>query len=310
MTEFIKQLEVWGAVSALCFTIELFFAARERPAGQQKSVRTDVLYWIFSLVGGLYVSVGLGVLVVLALSALLPGNWIDLHNLAAPRDTMLAHQPLWLQAIEMLILGDFVAYWVHRACHIGFLWRFHTIHHSSPHINWMSVYRVHPVNDFLIRFPPVLMFILMGFDIKGAFVYGPVLTFYGAMEHMNVDWSFGIFKKLFTSPVFHRWHHTTEREGLNKNFAPMLPVYDLLFGTYYMPEEKRPETYGIKGRNAAGIFLKANDLSLQETPPPLLAVINGPAFYTLQRPFAAHYYRLLMKAMFYLVLKVSIRRNQ
>jgi sterol desaturase/sphingolipid hydroxylase (fatty acid hydroxylase superfamily) len=256
MMDFLKQLEVWIAVSAICFTIEMFFADRTRPKGQRKSIKTDVLYWLFNLFGSFYVTVGLGVLVVLALAALLPGNWIDLHNLAAPRDTLVSHQPLWLQAIEMLILGDFVAYWVHRACHRGVLWRFHTIHHSSPHINWMSVYRVHPLNDFLIRFPPVLVFILMGFDIKGALIYGPALTFYGAMEHMNVDWTFGPLKKIFTSPVFHRWHHTTEREGLNKNFAPMLPIYDILFRTYYMPENKRPETYGIKGETLPESFLR------------------------------------------------------
>jgi sterol desaturase/sphingolipid hydroxylase (fatty acid hydroxylase superfamily) len=254
--DFIKQLEVWVAVSALCFTIELFFAANPRPAGQQKSIKTDLIYWIFSLVGSFYVTVGLSILVVLALAALLPGNWIDLRHIAAPRDTLLARQPLWLQAAEMLLIGDFVAYWVHRACHVGWLWRFHTVHHSSPHINWMSVYRVHPLNDFLIRFPPVLVFILMGFDIKGAFVYGPVLTFYGAMEHMNVDWTFGLLKKVFTSPVFHRWHHTTEREGLNKNFAPMFPFYDILFGTYYMPDEKRPSQYGIKGETLPESFLQ------------------------------------------------------
>lgn len=44
--------------------------------------------------------------------------------------------------------------------------------------------------------------------------------------------------------MFHRWHHTLEAEGLNKNFAPTFPVLDLIFGTFYMPTGKLPEHFG------------------------------------------------------------------
>jgi sterol desaturase/sphingolipid hydroxylase (fatty acid hydroxylase superfamily) len=33
----------------------------------------------------------------------------------------------------------------------------------------------------------------------------------------------------------HRWHHTGEAEARDKNFAGQLPLWDILFGTYYMP---------------------------------------------------------------------------
>ena len=49
---------------------------------------------------------------------------------------------------------------------------------------------------------------------------------------------------MISSPAFHRWHHTAEEEGRDKNFAGLLPVWDLLFGTFYMPD-RQPERFGV-----------------------------------------------------------------
>jgi hypothetical protein len=62
--------------------------------------------------------------------------------------------------------------------------------------------------------------------------------------HANLNWTFGPLRFVFASPVFHRWHHTTLEEGLNKNFAPTFPFLDLVFGTFYMPPGKLPEQFG------------------------------------------------------------------
>jgi hypothetical protein len=65
------------------------------------------------------------------------------------------------------------------------------------------------------------------------------------MVHANLNWTFGPLKYVFASPVFHRWHHTLEDEGLDKNFAPTFPVLDLIFGTFYMPPGKLPARFGV-----------------------------------------------------------------
>lgn len=61
--------------------------------------------------------------------------------------------------------------------------------------------------------------------------------------HCNVGWTFGPLRYLVVSPAFHRWHHTMEEEGRDKNFAGILPIWDLLFGTFYMPD-RAPTTFG------------------------------------------------------------------
>jgi len=65
--------------------------------------------------------------------------------------------------------------------------------------------------------------------------------------HANVNWSFGPLRYVIATPLFHRWHHTSESEGLDKNFAGMLPIWDMLFGTFYMPKGKVPTEFGVYG---------------------------------------------------------------
>jgi sterol desaturase/sphingolipid hydroxylase (fatty acid hydroxylase superfamily) len=42
-------------------------------------------------------------------------------------------------------------------------------------------------------------------------------------------------------------HHTTQAEGLDKNFAGLFPFIDLAFGTFYMPRDRPPAAFGIQG---------------------------------------------------------------
>jgi sterol desaturase/sphingolipid hydroxylase (fatty acid hydroxylase superfamily) len=236
--------------------LEHFFAASRRVPDQQKFLKTDLVYWFFTPLVSPYLQVLFFVPPVVLLALIFDWKLDNIHQLFEHRDTYLAQQPLWLQMIESIILGDFIAYWVHRACHQSRLWRIHTIHHSPAFVNWMSVYRVHPINDMLIQIPPIIASYLIGLDLVGSIAYGPIFTFYAAFQHSNINWTFGKAGFVLTSPVYHRWHHTLEKEGLNKNFAPLMPVYDLIFGTYYMPKDKFPEHYGIVGETLPENFLK------------------------------------------------------
>ena len=78
---------------------------------------------------------------------------------------------------------------------------------------------------------------------------------YSAMVHANLNWTFGPFKYIFASPVFHRWHHTSLAEGRDKNFAPTFPLLDIVFGTFYMPENRLPEQYGVSGSKIPDGFI-------------------------------------------------------
>jgi sterol desaturase/sphingolipid hydroxylase (fatty acid hydroxylase superfamily) len=46
---------------------------------------------------------------------------------------------------------------------------------------------------------------------------------------------------VWTFPMYHRFHHTLAAVGGNKNFAGLFPIFDRVFGTYYLPHEKPTE---------------------------------------------------------------------
>jgi sterol desaturase/sphingolipid hydroxylase (fatty acid hydroxylase superfamily) len=140
------------------------------------------------------------------------------------------------------------------------------VHHSSTELDWLSSVRVHPVNDLLARIVQAIPILLLGFPVKILAVYIPFTTFYAILLHANVSWTFGPLKKIITSPVFHRWHHSSEVEAQDKNFAGLFPIWDLLFGTFYMPDGKQPESFGIIGNPIPPRFLAQLVYPFQSAP--------------------------------------------
>jgi sterol desaturase/sphingolipid hydroxylase (fatty acid hydroxylase superfamily) len=215
---------------------------------QRRGQLTDVVYWFLNaLLAEPMMQAATVVAVVplaLALGAPLRGEgikaWIE------ARRTLVTLQPAWIQALEILILSDFIGYWAHRLLHRRPLWRFHVVHHAIKELDWLSANRVHPVNELLMRVASIAPLFLLGF--RGDVLAGAasLLPLYSLVQHANVRWSFGPLRYVFASPRFHRWHHTSEAHGLDKNFANLLPVWDLIFGTFYMPKGEEPSSFGVR----------------------------------------------------------------
>jgi sterol desaturase/sphingolipid hydroxylase (fatty acid hydroxylase superfamily) len=74
---------------------------------------------------------------------------------------------------------------------------------------------------------------------------GPFTIAHSAFVHANLNWTLGPLRYVIAGPVFHRWHHTTAERGGEKNFASTFPVLDVVFGTFYMPKEALPDSYGV-----------------------------------------------------------------
>jgi sterol desaturase/sphingolipid hydroxylase (fatty acid hydroxylase superfamily) len=212
---------------------------------QVGDTRVDVAYWFFTpLVTRAVTRFCLGVVFVLI--AFSQGvTFEELRRAASSRQTWASSLPLVIQVPLILVLADLLAYWSHRLFHRGWLWRFHAIHHSSKTVDWLSSVRLHPVNDAISRVAQVLPLYWLGFSGAALAAFVPFLTFYALLLHANVSWSYGPLRYVVASPAFHRWHHTTEKEGLDKNFAGLFPFIDLAFGTFYMPHGRAPERFGI-----------------------------------------------------------------
>lgn len=201
---------------------------------------TDCLYWLWTPIVTRAVTplaIGIAIFPLIAFFGL---HYDTLKYGHGP----LALQPLWLQAIEIFVVGDFFGYWQHRLFHRSSLWRFHAVHHSSQELDWLSSVRLHPVNDIGSKLIQAVPLVALGFNTTTVALYAPLTTFYAIMVHANVRWDLGPFRAVFVSPAFHRWHHTKAEEGQDKNFAGAFPFWDILFGTYYMPR-RQPTVFGI-----------------------------------------------------------------
>src|SRR5436309_10026892 len=88
---------------------------------------------------------------------------------------------------------------------------------------------------------------LLGFRGPALAALVPALGFYALFVHANLRWDFGPLRYVVASPAFHRWHHTSQAEGLDRNFAGLFPWIDLLFGTFYLPRDCHAQHFGIAG---------------------------------------------------------------
>jgi sterol desaturase/sphingolipid hydroxylase (fatty acid hydroxylase superfamily) len=213
------------------------------PWWRKREIVTDVCYWFFVPLITRVVRIQL-----LVFGAAMVFNIHGADELVAFYDNghgPLSELPLWVQAALFLILSDFMLYWLHRMYHGGAFWKYHAIHHSSEELDWISAARFHPVNLFLGTVAVDVVLLMAGISPNIMLWVGPFTTFHSAFVHANLNWTLGPFKYLLATPVFHRWHHTSQEVGGNTNFAGTFPLWDIMFGTYRMPEGELPDHYGV-----------------------------------------------------------------
>lgn len=233
--------------AAVLGTIERLRPAIAGRPWLRRGLRTDLAYWFFTPLVTRWITrlAVIATVLLLAARAGVPLDRAHVSAFAAGSGRALRGLPTWAQALTVLMLGDLLGYGMHRLFHGRRLWRFHAVHHSSREVDWLSSVRLHPVNDVVMKLAQVVPFVLLGFNTMVVAAYAPFLTFHALLLHANVTWTFGPLRYVVSSPAFHRWHHTTEAEGLDKNFAGLFPFIDMIFRTFYLPPGRQPERFGI-----------------------------------------------------------------
>lgn len=250
---FIRALVLFIVLTIVFSILERRYASIRNQPKWRRGVWLDTLYWFVTPVISQVLSIITIALVLLPVYLLLERslNWENVLAGYGP----IAQLPLWLQGAIAIVIGDFIGYWTHRWHHTRLLWNYHAIHHSSEIIDWLSAVRLHPVNDIITRVMQASPVLLLGFSPLAVEFYVPFLSSYVAMIHANISWTYGPFRHFLASPAFHRWHHTMDEEGLGKNFAGLFPIYDVIFGTFYMPRKKQPRNFGLCGEKMTENFV-------------------------------------------------------
>jgi sterol desaturase/sphingolipid hydroxylase (fatty acid hydroxylase superfamily) len=235
------QVAQWAEMPLLAAVI---FIPLERlwPWRRQQVLRagwtTDLAY---VLVNGLFIWVGMSAVLVVAMAA---------QRLWTPTGitALVSRQPLWLQTIAALLVGDFCLYWAHRALHRSpFLWRFHSIHHAVEELDWAAAYHSHPIDAVILKGAAVLPIIVLGFSPIAIGIYMMIYGWVSLVVHSNIRVTAGPLRWFVSSSAFHRWHHSNEPEARDRNFASIVSLWDFMFRTAFLPVRRMPKVYGIDG---------------------------------------------------------------
>jgi sterol desaturase/sphingolipid hydroxylase (fatty acid hydroxylase superfamily) len=166
-----------------------------------------------------------------------------------------------LVALLSFVVVDFSAYWVHRIHHENrILWPFHAVHHSAEVMTPITLYRKHPVYDFLggITASAMLGFVmgvLLGVFVGGVSPYtigGINMAYYifhlvgSNLRHSHIWLSYGpVLEHILISPAQHQVHHSVDVRHHDKNYGEVLAIWDWMFGTLYVPRGREQLTFGL-----------------------------------------------------------------
>lgn len=166
----------------------------------------------------------------------------------APGALWPVHWPQWAQIVLAMLVAEFGFYWAHRLVHeVPWLWPFHAVHHSVTRLWVVNTGRFHFIDTAIsIALSQPLLY-LVGAPVEMFMWVGALTAFTGLLTHANVDMRCGPLNYVVNTPELHRWHHARNPVEGNTNYGEVLMVYDLLFGTWYLPNRRPSSAIGIAG---------------------------------------------------------------
>jgi sterol desaturase/sphingolipid hydroxylase (fatty acid hydroxylase superfamily) len=155
--------------------------------------------------------------------------------------------PFWAELLLIILVADLVQYWTHRAYHeVPVLWRLHAVHHSAKSMDWLAGSRQHMFE----------LIIVLGFSKEVIDAYIIIVGFQAVFNHANVSVRLGPLSYIIVTPNFHHWHHSQDKEALDRNYSAHFAFLDYLFGTAVKVDRKWPERYGVLGDYVPDGFFK------------------------------------------------------
>jgi sterol desaturase/sphingolipid hydroxylase (fatty acid hydroxylase superfamily) len=234
--------------AAVITTIERVFPYRpdwQPPAGE---VLTDLTFMVV-------VQLALPPLVSLlfALALIEPARALDL-----PVQAWWPHGlPIWVQAVLMVLAVDFMRYWLHRFSHENeTMWKLHSVHHSVEQLYWLNTGRFHPIEKTLQMSLDSLPFVLMGVNPVVLALYYLSYATNGFFQHCNIRLRYGVLNYIVGSAETHRWHHSRVPRESNANYGNTVIVWDLLFGTWFLPKDRDLDSVGLQDPTYPTSFLR------------------------------------------------------
>jgi sterol desaturase/sphingolipid hydroxylase (fatty acid hydroxylase superfamily) len=252
----------WMLLDLLLMTIifiplELFFPKNKNQTKFHAEWRTDLVYFIIS---HLFIQV-FGI--ISQKPAILFFGWIGLDKV----HEWIQQLPFLIALVLTFVVTDMFQYWAHRIFHNHvYLWRFHSVHHSTQHMDWLAGSRTHFVDIFFTRAMAFVPLYVLGFPPAVFNIYIVFIAIHAVLIHSNTRINFGFLKYIFATPQYHHWHHCEDPKHYGKNFATVFPFIDMIFGTYYLPGNVWPEGTGVHESQFPKGFIKQTIYPFTKSP--------------------------------------------
>lgn len=163
--------------------------------------------------------------------------------------------PTGLGGLLLLILaGDFLLYWSHRASHVWrWQWAAHEAHHSANRLNFLASFRQGWTDAPAGLWFYTLPLAFLGFSTAQWTAYFLISTAVQMFAHNEWAPKLGPAEWLLVTPSHHRVHHALEAGPQARNFANVLIVWDRLFGTFAAEGDAPVARFGVKDRTFRGV---------------------------------------------------------
>lgn len=246
--------------------IEMVWPKNKEQTKFHEEWRTDLVYFVVS---HLFVQF-FGVITQQPATMLF--GWMGLSGL----HTWVQSLPFVVELLFAFFVTDLFQYWAHRIFHMHtYLWRFHSVHHSTKNMDWLAGSRTHFIDIFFTRAITFIPLYVLGFSTITFNTYIIFMAIHAVLIHANTRINFGFLKYIIATPQYHHWHHCEDPKYYGKNFATIFPFIDKMFGTYYLPGNTWPEGTGLHEANYPKGYLKQliypftrspfdNDLNMEE----------------------------------------------
>jgi sterol desaturase/sphingolipid hydroxylase (fatty acid hydroxylase superfamily) len=149
--------------------------------------------------------------------------------------------PIVVQFLLAVLIADCVMtmihYWSHR---VGWLWKFHSIHHGVQRLYGFNGFVRHPLHQTLDIAFGTLPLVLAGMSVRVAATLGVAIVMQLILQHSNVDYRLGPFQKLLAIGPVHRLHHVNWAGQGDVNFGLFFTLWDRLLGTFRLSSQRQP----------------------------------------------------------------------
>lgn len=242
---------------AIFVPLELFFPKNNEQTKFHEEWRTDLTYFVISHLFIQFFGI------ITQKPAVLFFGWMGLDKL----HTWVQGLPFIVALFLAFFTTDLFQYWAHRFFHTRVaLWRFHSIHHSTQHMDWLAGSRTHFIDIFFTRAMTFIPLYVLGFSSTVFNVYIIFIAIHAVLIHANTRINFGPIKYIFTTPQYHHWHHCEDPKYYGHNFASIFPFIDMMFGTYYLPKNEWPAGTGVHEASYPKGFVKQSIYPFTKSP--------------------------------------------